>query len=336
MLSWRAAAAIAVGALLSTRLTTCRSPGEGGSEASPSQAAPRNVNLRGIDTSELTEREKGEWSRYVSELLAPCPEHPVSLAQCVNESRPCAACAPAASLIVREVRRGRVRAQIEGLFKARFSPEAIRPIELDDSPSKGLSGAPVVVVEWADFECPACAAARPVLDEIGEKYPNEVRLVFKHFPLSMHPHAEKAARAAVAARHQGKFWEMHAALFENQRALDPAHVEQLAKELGLDMKKFVQDRDSEATADVVARERKQGMALDIQSTPSIFINGRLFPPTTDFEDDLREWIDLEIRLKKASPAAARPPSPPPAAPAASAPPAASVPARAAAPAPSAR
>ncbi|HEY4104979.1 MAG TPA: hypothetical protein VGM44_13870, partial [Polyangiaceae bacterium] len=137
-------AAVAIGvALFNSQLTTCRSPGEGSSEAAPAHAEVKDVTLNGVDASALTGREKSEWSRYVSELLAPCPDQPVNLAQCVQENRACKQCAPAARYLVKQVQRGRTRQQIEAAYRARFSPDAIKNVELDDSPAKGPAGAPV-------------------------------------------------------------------------------------------------------------------------------------------------------------------------------------------------
>jgi protein-disulfide isomerase len=152
-------------------------------------------------------------------------------------------------------------------------------------------------VEWADFECPACRAAGPALEDLLAAYPEHVRLVFKNFPLSTHQHAEMAARAAVAAHAQGKFWPVHDALFEAGAPLDRTKIERAARDAGVDMKKFVADMESEAVADRVNLDRKQGNQVDIQGTPSLFINGRLFSVTTEFEQDLREWVGLEIQLK---------------------------------------
>jgi protein-disulfide isomerase len=286
---------------MSARLTTCRSPGEGGTEPSPAKTEVVDVTLPSVDTSALTTREKSEWSRYVSEFLTPCADQPVSLAECVKQARPCKACAPAARFLVDLARRGQVRGQVEAIYKARFSPEAVRDVPLADSPSKGPADAKVVLAEFADFQCPMCGKARPVIEEALKRHPREVRLVFKHFPLSMHENAEKAARAAVAALKQNKFWEMHAVLFENQQKLDPESVEGLAKGLGLDMKRFVQDRDSEATADIVARDRKQGEALALQGTPSIFVNGRLMTNISDLAEDLESWIKTELELRDGPP-----------------------------------
>jgi protein-disulfide isomerase len=318
---------VAAVALLSSRLTTCRSPGEGGGDASQ----PRTdavVQVKGIDTSSLTARERSDWSESVSHLLSPCADQAVSLAQCVNENRPCRGCLPAVRLLLKEVQRGRTQTQIEASYRERFSADRIKNIDLADTPSKGPANAPIVVVEFADFECPACGATQPVLDELYEHHQGQIRFFYKHYPLPMHPNAEKAARAAVAAMRQGKFWEMHAVLFKNQQALGVENVEKLAQGIGLDMVKFRQDRDAEATADFVAKNRKQGEALELTGTPSIFINGRKFSSTGENQaQDFEDWVTLELELTGASaPAAAAPASAAPAAPAsAAAAPAASAP-----------
>lgn len=295
---WRGVALTIALSLLNLNMTTCRSTADDGTKSEPT-TAPEAVELDGVDTSDLTPRERVEWSVYVSELLAPCPDQPVSLVECVKERRPCDLCLPAARFLAREVRRGKTRSQAEAAFRIRFSPDTQAEVAPGDSPAKGAAGAAVVIVEWADFECPFCAAARAVLAETVQKYPGHVRLVFKHYPLSMHEHAETAARAAVAAGIQGKFWEMHEALFEHQPSgLDRKSVERIARDLGLDMNRFVTDLESEGVADAVARDRKQADALDLKGTPLIYINGRRF----DLEhfslvEDLDDWIQLEIESK---------------------------------------
>jgi protein-disulfide isomerase len=297
-------------ALTGSRLTTCRSPGEGGGDASQPHSE-KTVEVKGVDASSLTARERTDWSDDVSHLLAPCADQPVPVAQCVNENRACRACLPAARFLLEQVQRGRTRGQVETAYRERFAADQVKNIDLTDTPSKGPAGAPVVIVEFADFECPACGAMRPVLDEIFENHHDTIRLLYKHFPLPMHPNGEKAARAAVAAMRQGKFWEMHRALFENQTALGVENVEKLAQNIGLDLARFQKDRDSEMTADFVARNRKQGEALNLSGTPSIFINGRRFNSAGDPKQDLEEWIELELELSGNAPAK-------PAAPAASA------------------
>jgi protein-disulfide isomerase len=285
----------------------CRSPADSPKEPPPvaETAAPAPASLPGVDTSSLTPRELGKWREYVGELLAPCADQPVSIAQCVSESRACSACVPAAKFLVERVRRGDARSQAEAAYRNRFSPEAVKSIDISGSPVKGAEKPVVTLVEWADFECPFCGFAAPVLKGIVEKYPEQVRLVFKHYPLSAHQHSETAARAAVAAQKQGKFWPLQQALFENQKAgLDAAKVTELARKAGLDMKAFESDIASEATADSVARDRKQADELGLEGTPMLYINGRYFSQHFDFRQDLEPWIALEIELAGSSPSGA--------------------------------
>jgi protein-disulfide isomerase len=291
--------AIAVAGLLaltSSRLTTCRSPGEGGGDATQPQTQ-KPVEIKGVDSSALTARERTEWSDQVSHLLSPCPDQAVPLVQCVNENRPCRACTPAVRYLLEQVQRGKTRSQIENAYRERFLPDQVKSIDLSDTPSQGPAGAPIVIVEFADFECPACGAMRPILEEVIGAHQDKVRFFYKHFPLGMHPNAEKAARAAVAAMKQGKFWEMHHALFENQTALSAENIDKFAQNIGLDMARFQKDKDSEATADFVAKNRKQGEALNLSGTPSIFIDGRKFSSSGEPKQDLEEWIDLELELQ---------------------------------------
>ncbi len=307
LLPWRALGAVIAVSLLSLRLSTCRSPGEGGRGPGSGAESTELVDLPGIETKDLTAREKREWSSAVSELLAPCPDQPVSLAQCVKESRACRACSPAAKFLVRQVQKGRTRSQLDAAFKERFGKDQVKSISTDGSPAKGPANAPVQIVEWADFECPFCGRTAPVLEELLERYPDSVRLVFKNYPLSSHKYSEKAARAAVAAGRQGKFWEMHKALFGLQpKPPELPIIRELAKGLGLDMKKFNEDLESEAVADAVAKDRKQADALGLEGTPLIYINGRLFD-LDHFEigEDLEQWVKLEIELKTGKKAVAK-------------------------------
>jgi hypothetical protein len=149
----------------------CRSPADSPKEPPPVEetAAPAPATLPGVDTSSLTPRELTKWREYVGELLSPCPDQPVSVAQCVSESRACGACVPAAKFLVDRVRRGDARAQAEAAYRTRFAPESVKSIDLADSPVKGAEKPVVTLVEWADFECPFCAVAAPILKGVVEK-----------------------------------------------------------------------------------------------------------------------------------------------------------------------
>ena len=242
--------------------STCRSSA-GAGQPPGGGSGDSDVNLAGVDTGSLTAREKKDWSTWVSELLAPCPSEPVSVAQCVKESRKCAKCVPAARLLVKQVRAGKSRSQAEEAFRARFDEGRVKAVDPNDSPSKGPASAPITIVEWADFQCPHCRHAAPVLEKMVSSHPGKVRLVYKFYPLQAHVHGESAARAAAAALKQGKFWEMHHILFEHQDAMEPRDIEKYAREIGLDIPKWKADWESEAAADRVSRDRKQGDLLTL-------------------------------------------------------------------------
>jgi protein-disulfide isomerase len=180
--------------------------------------------------------------------------------------------------------------QIEAMYKQRFDPASAKQIPVDGSPVRGPDSAPVTVVEFADFECPFCQRIAPELDELFEKRSAKVRFVYKFMPLSMHPHGEPAARAAIAAQAQGKFWEMHHQLFSNGTHLEDADIESYAKTLGLDLTRFHADLQAPATKARLDADRKLADALGVKGTPTLFINGREY----DAKVDLAEWLDAEI------------------------------------------
>ena len=127
-----------------------------------------------------------------------------------------------------------------------------------------------------------------------EKYPNDVKLVIKHFPLSIHDYARKATIAALAAGKQGKFWEAHEKLFANQNDLNDAKVEAIAGELGLDMEKFKKDLQDPAIASIIDRDMNDGLKANVQGTPSIFINGKLL----NQRNYLLQAIEAALKKKK--------------------------------------
>jgi thiol-disulfide isomerase/thioredoxin len=256
------------------------------------------VTLAEVDTSTLTPREKRDWSAYVSELLAPCSDTPVSIAQCIQEKRACNKCIPAAKTILRAVRDGYAKDQVEHAFHNRFDADHVRNVPLDDSPTRGSSSAPIVLVEFADFTCPHCQMLAPQLDKFVDDRKEQIRFAYKFMPLNGlgHERAEPAARAAWAAGMQGKFWEMHKKLFDNPERLEQGDFESYAKELGLDVAKFRIDMQAPGTTDKINRDRKMGDALDIKGTPTIYINGREYDKSQGLED----WVDLELQLKGGS------------------------------------
>lgn len=141
------------------------------------------------------------------------------------------------------------------------------------APSRGPRSAPVTIVEFADFECPPCGRMYPQTEAVLKSYAGRVRLVFRHFPLPMHPYAFRAATASVAAGVQGKFWPYAGRLFGNQKALGDPSLRAYAAESGLSAGRFDRDLDSEAAAVRVVHDMRLGKAYGARWTPTLFVNG---------------------------------------------------------------
>ncbi len=165
--------------------------------------------------------------------------------------------------------------------------------------SVGPANAPVTLVEYGDFQCPYCGMAYPILERIRRRLRDDLRFVFRNFPLTqIHPEARHAAEAAEAAGAQGKFWEMHDRLFENQHALDDASLVRYAKEIRIDPEAVARDLESGTWTKRVRDHFRSGVRSGVNGTPTFFINGRRYDGP---------WAD-EHRFRDALEAAARSPS----------------------------
>jgi len=172
----------------------------------------------------------------------------------------------------------------------------VQVISADDDPAIGPVSAPVTIVEFTDFQCPACAAMHPVLEEVLKSYGDRVRFVVRDFPLQQHEWAKKAAEAANAAKAQSKFFEYAALLFKRQKALDVPSLKKYASELGLDRAKFDDELDKGIYAAEVKHDMDDGEIYGVGSTPSIFINGVLLKTLS--AEGLREAIDRAAATSK--------------------------------------
>ena len=175
----------------------------------------------------------------------------------------------------------------------------VQSISLDDDPARGETTAAVTVVEFTDFQCPACAAMQPVIDEVLKSYGNRVRLVVRDFPLQQHTNARKAAEAANAANAQGKFFEYVALLFKRQNALDVPSLKKYASELGLDRARFDAALDSGKYAIEVRHDIDDGQMYGVESTPTIFVNGIALRDLS--AEALRAAIDRGLAASNSSP-----------------------------------
>jgi protein-disulfide isomerase len=166
-------------------------------------------------------------------------------------------------------------------MNATLAPYLVTPADGDDH-SLGPADASVTVIEYADFECLHCARVHPTLKQLRDEIPDALRLVFRHFPLvADHPRAAGAAKAAVAAGRQGKFWPMHDRLLEYQAYLSPDAFRLHAEDLGLDVDRFTTDLVDPAVTARIERDLASGRAIGVRGTPTLFVNGVLYADTGD-------------------------------------------------------
>ena len=284
--------ALAALSLVSLGASCDRGPKTTPGAAAPAAEGERVERLPGVDISELTDAEVELWTNLINEQLSPCGD-PLSVGRCAAGGHKCGACITAARYLTRLVMEGYDKQTIEQHYGGRFGAQGRAQLALQDSPVRGAPMAPVTIVEFSDFQCPHCAAAHPELARLVREFEGQVKLVFKHFPLDSHPRALVAARAAEAARRQGKFWEMHDLLFEHQHELEDGDLERYAGMLGLDIERFKTDVSSDECVERVDADREEGKRLGIEGTPTIYINGRLLrEPLKALPAYLREELEL--------------------------------------------
>ncbi|RJR42026.1 MAG: hypothetical protein C4576_16805 [Desulfobacteraceae bacterium] len=150
----------------------------------------------------------------------------------------------------------------------------VKDIRTEGSPFKGPKDAPIVITEFTEFQCPHCAALAPVLRQVHEKYPDQVKIVFKNFLLKNHRFGAMAAAAALAADHQGSFWPFHDRLFENGRELSDERIKNISIELGLNQEKFLRDMRHPETMRRIGRDLEDAQKAGVKGVPSLFVNGR--------------------------------------------------------------
>ena len=166
--------------------------------------------------------------------------------------------------------------------------------------SRGTQTARVTIEEFSDFECPACGVLEPGLRRVMKDYEDRVHFIFRNYPLQMHKYAFLASRAAEAAGVQGKFWEMHDLLYDNQtewsKSMEPrVQFDSYATRLGLDVQRFKADMERQDLADRVKADLLRGNSLGVKGTPTVYLNGReLVPGKLVTEEDLRREIEAAL------------------------------------------
>jgi protein-disulfide isomerase len=209
------------------------------------------------------------------------------IAQCRVEDHTCATSKKLANVVAKEIAAGKTEAVIRAdLKKIATEPPPVLddPVKISTAgdPGRGPANARVTIVEFSDFQCPYCSTAVAATRVLLHEFPNDVKLVFKQFPLTdKHSQAEFGAEAALAAQAQGKFWEMHDLLYAGYPDISRATVMGYARKLGLDITRFTAEVNSHKYAARVAAEEKEGESVDVAGTPTFFINGKKFNETFD-------------------------------------------------------
>ncbi|MBI3769855.1 MAG: DsbA family protein [Deltaproteobacteria bacterium] len=196
----------------------------------------------------------------------------------------------------------RLVAFIEELKKKHKTTIALKPpltnVATAGRPARGGGAkAPVTIIEFSDYQCPFCKRAEDSVNKVMQVYGDKVRLVFRDYPLPMHSQARPAAEAAGCANAQGKFWEYHAKLFDNQTALGEDKLKQYAKDVGLDEAKFAECFTKKPFKAAIDQDVADGMKVGVNGTPAFFVNGRMLSGAQPFEK-FKEIIDDEIAAKK--------------------------------------
>jgi thiol-disulfide isomerase/thioredoxin len=266
-----------------------------GSSSADKGAAPSGEDHTpppGIDLSKLDDFERKAFFRVINREASACGRGH-SLIYSAKHDPSCRASFYAIRYVAHLVDSGFLDSEISEHLEQRFRAPRVAHFDLVASPWKGKQSARVTVVEFVDYECPHCRHAQALLRQLVEEYPSEVKVYFKHFPLSSHTGSRLAADGAVAAHRQGKFWAFNDKVWANSDNLTPAVLEKAAKECGLDVALWRRAATSDSVKNRVQADRAEGDELGITGTPTIYINGRKYGDPLEIAS-LKDWIDGEL------------------------------------------
>jgi protein-disulfide isomerase len=251
----------------------------------PAQAWQSATTLPGVDMKALSPAQQQLALKILRDSTCPCG-CPMKLAQCRVEDPACGQSTTLANLVAEAAAANKSEAQIRKLLADSPLVKAasqrnrllLDPVSINilGAPVKGPATAKITLVEFSDFQCPFCVRAIPHLEAALKAFPNDVRLVYKQFPLDQHSQAALASRASLAAHAQGKFWPLHDKMYANSRAINRDSILAWAKEFGLDMPKFLAVLDSPDIQAAVHRDMADAARAGVNATPTIFINGQKY------------------------------------------------------------
>jgi protein-disulfide isomerase len=289
-LSLLALAVVAAGCA-DRRAAAAPDPSVSASSASPARTAATGESLP-VDLSGMRDTERATFQRLVQKYPSACGKAH-SLEVSLRTDGKCRRSVYAARYLAKLIKLHLLDSEVEEQYELRFSPAPKAVIDVKDAPLRGEPHAPVVLIEFSDFQCPHCKRLQPALERLLDEYRGQVKLYFKNYPIrGAHPDAATAAAAALAAGRQGKFWQFHDRLWAGDQEHEEMPVlEKIAKDLKLDVKKW--KSDIEACKEQVTRDHEDGEKLEVSATPTLFIDGRHYHGPNDF-DDIKDWVDEEL------------------------------------------
>src|SRR5215471_13303680 len=262
------------------------------------------TTLNGVDFTGLTPARKTTALKALRTMGCTCGCD-MKVAECRVKDPSCAYSKNLSESIVGAVKEGKGEAAAIEVAKATKWGHQIEHKLLDDpvqiptqgAPAMGPASARITLVEFSDFQCPYCGKASTQIAAILKAYPNDVKLIFKQFPLDTHPQAQISAQASLAAHNQGKFWQLHDLMFANRTKLSPGAIHFWAQSIGLDMKKFDADLQSPTVKKAVSKDLEDGEKAGVEGTPTIYIDGQRYNGDLDLAK-IKPVIDGELKKKK--------------------------------------
>lgn len=246
----------------------------------------------GIDVSKFDEYQRKVFFRTANHESSVCGKAH-SLIYSAKHDPSCKKSFYAIRYVAKLVESGYTDSEIGEELNKRYRDSTKHAIDVSQAPCKGANSPGVTIAEFADYECPHCKTAQVMMHQIVDAFPNDVRVCFRHYPLPSHTNSRLAAEAAVAAQKQGKFWPYNEKVWENSDFLTPALLEQIAKEVGLDVAKWRADKDADSVKSRVEQDKSEGKSFGITSTPTIYVNGRKFTGRHDMAN-LKDWVEEEL------------------------------------------
>ena len=259
--------------------------------------------LPSVDFTGLTPAQKTLALKMLRSKGCPCG-CAMKMAECRTKDPGCSYSKTLSAIVVTTIKKG---GDADAVLAALDASPVMHPatpklledpvaIPVDGAPVLGPANARVTLVEFSDFQCPYCAQAVVKLNAVLKAFPNDVKLIFKQYPLDIHSQAALAAAAALAAHRQGKFWELHNAMFADRTHLSRPAILAMAGKAGLDVKRFQQDWDSPAIKQALTRDQADGDKIGVDATPTIYIDGQRYNGALAL-DALRPIIEKEIKRK---------------------------------------